>query len=84
MNKQIESLQHCCEKSYDNLYYLESILKITKESYLYKGLINLDTENLNLDEEYNIYINMLNIALDKIENIKEHINHLEEELYLLN
>lgn len=63
------------DASYDELSSLETIIKFTKDSCLekeinakYYNLIN--AEKKSLSKERNDYINMLNIALEKILNLK--------------
>ena len=65
----------CFEDSFTELYYLESLIKLTKEACLEREIsanyYNLsDIDKLNLSEERNHYINMLTMALDKVSNIK--------------
>ena len=66
------------ESTIDELYVLESILKLMRESCQEKDF-SLPNSNysqeqkITLSEERNDYINMLNIALDKIDHIKKEL-----------
>lgn len=84
MKKIITSL----DNSMNELFTLESILILTKESCqekefcsVYYGLSN--ELKSNLSEERNHYINMLTIALDKISNIKRNIILAENDICYL-
>lgn len=73
---------------FDELSTLESVLKLTKNSCYeqemnscYYGLENFS--KLKLSEERNHYLNLLSIALDKVELIKKINQNLEEEIYSL-
>lgn len=70
------------EAAFNDLYYLESIVKFTKESCLDKEVrakyYNLSiNEQLRLSEERNHYINMLSIAEERISKIKKLYSFLE-------
>ncbi|MCQ2743398.1 MAG: hypothetical protein MJ230_01200 [bacterium] len=74
MNDFYKNVQLCCEDSINQLLCLESIIKITKESCLehessakYYNLPPKD--KYILSEERNHYINMLDIALDKLNKV---------------
>lgn len=76
MKKRDCKLMLYCEDCYDQLNYLESIIKMTKNvcqehefSAIYYDLPN--KYKFILSEERNHYINMLTIALDKINKLKE-------------
>ena len=85
MNKFDKKVQFCCENSFDLLYHLESIIKLTKSVCLEKEF-NSSYYNLpnkyrhTLSEERNHYINMLSLAQDKIDCLKEINQTLENEL----
>lgn len=64
------------EKTFDELFELESVIKLTKESCLDREIegkyYSMEYEaRTNLSEERNHYNNLLGIALDKIANLKE-------------
>lgn len=72
----MEKILRSIEKSFDELFTLESILKLTKEACLEREVTgvyyNMEKEGrANLSEERNHYNNLLSIALDKIANLKE-------------
>ncbi len=76
------------ENSFNELFTLESIIKLTKESCLDKEFTSiyyeLSGEHKNiLSAERNNYINMLTLALDKISNLKQIILTAEKEAYEL-
>lgn len=78
----------CCENLYDELFLLESIIKMTQEVCLKKefssNYYNLSgKEKFTLSEERNNYINMLSIALDKVNELKAINNHIENEFFCL-
>ena len=73
-----------CERLYDELFTLESIIKLTKDVCLKKEFTAIYyelTENnkIALSEERNHYINLLSIALDKVEKLKTLNLTLENE-----
>ena len=75
----------CFDETYDLLFSLESIITLTKEACLEKEVgskhYNLPLKDkIDLSEERNHYINMLNIALDKVTNLKEINSTVEKEL----
>ena len=73
------------ESIFEELYLLESIIKLTQESCLNKEIsskyynLPMDLQK-ELSEERNNYINMLNIALDKLDNVKDYYFINEEKL----
>ena len=88
MDKCNKKIYFCCENLYDELFLLESIIKMTKEACLKKEFsaiyYNLsDKERCILSEERNNYINMLSIALEKVDELKEINNNIEREVYCL-
>lgn len=85
MNNRELDLQAELSSVFENIYVTESIIKLTLESCLEKELrsnhYNLSPDkSINLSEERNHYINLLNIALDKLSIIKELNNRLEDLL----
>ena len=85
---QISNLLVYFERSFDELFTLESIIKLTQEACLDKEEdsihYNLAKDNkVALSEERNHYINMLTIALEKVENIKNYNLRIEEEIEYL-
>ena len=89
-------MQNCCvkddsccfEKFFEELYTLESIIKLTKESCSERELsasyYNIsDKEKIVLSRERNNYINMLTIAQDKIYNLSLIGDSIEQEYSLL-
>lgn len=81
MKKHINNLRMCCDDSFNSLYYLESIIKATKESFQYKELI---TKSLDIEDEMILCINMLTLALDEVSKLKIHLEKLEENIFILN
>lgn len=78
----------CCEDSINQLFCLESIIKMTKDSCQEKEFsakyYNLSPKDkYTLSEERNQYINMLNIALDKVNNVIELNTAIENNLNCL-
>lgn len=74
--------------SFDILFTLESIIKMTQNVCLDKEIsseyYNLpNNQKIILSEERNHYINMLSLALDKISSLKECNIILEKELSIL-
>ncbi len=85
MNNPYKEIQLHCDNSYNQLYYLESILQLTKDVCQEKefGAIyyNLPPKyKFILSEERNHYINMIDLALDKVANLKQINNGLENDL----
>jgi hypothetical protein len=70
------------------LMTVENIIKIIKESCFNKEMFATyyDLQNntqKKLSEERNLYINMLNIAIEKIAILKKINNNIEKDLYNL-
>lgn len=83
-NKALQSFNNC----YEIIWALESVIKLTLEACLKREIsslhYNLDNnEKFMLSEERNHYINMLSIANEKIEKLKEKTLIIEKELSLL-
>lgn len=83
-----QKVQLCCEDSINQLLCLESIIKTTKDSCLEREssakYYNLpQKDKYTLSEERNHYINMLNIALDKVNDVIELNTKIENDLYRL-
>ena len=70
-----KSEQFDIEKFFDELFTLESLLKLSKKSYLFESL---QGKSNIADEDINNSINIINIALEKINNLKE-LNYLLEK-----
>ena len=73
------------DSSFDTLMTLESIIKITqancRDKEIYSVHYDLPTKDKKmLSEERNHYINMLNLALDKVSNLIEINLIIEKEL----
>lgn len=88
MSEKDEKVYLCCENSFSKLYFLESLIKTTKDVCLerefsskYYNLPNKD--KFILSEERNHYINMLTMALDKVAELKEINNEIENEIQYL-
>lgn len=82
MKNSFKMVELSCDNSFNQLYYLESILILTKEacqekefSEIYYNLPQKD--KYTLSEERNHYINMLSLALDKVTDLKK-INYILE------
>lgn len=72
------------ENSINELFTLESVIKLTKDACLEREFDSIyygvsDDKKSKLSEERNHYINMLTIALDKLSNLKEIILIVENE-----
>lgn len=85
---QINNLLVYFERSFDELFTLESIIKLTQEACLDReeDSIHYDLtpkEKFSLSKERNHYINMLTIALEKVEHIKNYNLLIEEEISCL-
>lgn len=79
------SLLNYCEKYFDELFILESVIKLTKDACLEKefgaNYYEISKKNKKaLSEERNHYINLLTIALDKVENLKSININMETEI----
>ena len=77
-----------CGNLFDRLYSLESVLQFTRsvcqEKEFTSTYYNLGQKyKYILSEERNHYINMLNIALDRVSDIKEINGILEKEIFEL-
>lgn len=80
MEKVITSI----ENSFEELFAIESIIKLTKEACLEREFASIyydvpDRNKSVLSEERNHYINMLTIALDKLSLLKDIILVVEDE-----
>ena len=69
---------------FEELFTLESLLKLTKEACLKQEInsnyYNLDDSNkIKLSEERNHYLNLLTIAIDKVELLKQINQNIEKE-----
>ena len=88
MKKSDSNVLTCCENYFDELFCLESIIKLTKCACLEKefsaNYYNLPSKyKYTLSEERNHYINMMNIALEKVNLLKEINNSMEDEMHCL-
>lgn len=75
----------CVENTFDILCSLETIIKVTQDICLDKEIsaiyYNLSSkEQFILSEERNNYINMMNLALDKLTSLKEINLTIEKQL----
>ena len=78
-----EKFNYICEKIYDELYVLKSIIKTTHDCCENKELKSFyDLSKRQISEERNTYLNMLNLASKHVE-ILENIN-VDFESYLNN
>ena len=83
-NLRLNDVKLCINKTFDLLFSLESIIKLTHEVCSQKELNSnyynlLTNDSYLLSEERNHYINLLSIALDKISYLKEINSNLERE-----
>ena len=79
------SIDDSLELSFKELFFLESLIKLTKESCLEMEMranyYNLQQrEQYKLSEERNHYINLLTIAQEKVSNLKNLSQRIEERL----
>lgn len=80
----MEKIITSIEKSIEEVFTLESVIKLTKETCLEREVTgnyyNLEENaKTSLSEERNHYINMLTIALDKLSKLKDIIFIVEDE-----
>ena len=80
-----EKLFMCENDLFNELSSLESILKLTKESCYEQELngnyyCSIKSNRIKLSEERNHYLNLLTIALEKINTLKAINLNLEKEL----
>lgn len=85
MIKICNNIKFFCEDSIDQLLCLKSIIKTTQESCLEREnsarYYNLSQEyKLSLSEERSQYIDMLNVALDKLSNVITLNTNIENEI----
>lgn len=85
MKKLSERVQLSCDKSFNKLYLLESILRLTKDVCQEKEFLSIyynlpQKDKYVLSEERNHYINMLDLALDRVSDLKEINYKIENEL----
>lgn len=85
MKNSYKKVQLSCDDCFNQLYYLESILTLTKESFLEKefsaNYYDLPQKyKLVLSAERNNCINMLTLALDRVSNIKKISTIIEREI----
>ena len=88
MKKMNETFISSLEDLIELILIIENLIKITKELCLNKEMLSiyydLDKEKSNrISEERNSYINTLNIAIEKIAQVKIINEKLEENLYEL-
>ena len=83
--KKNRKLSLSCKGVFDIIFMLESILKITRETCYYKqesltyyGLESFSKQRLC--EERDNYINMLSLALEKVETLKQVNQFIEDNL----
>lgn len=80
-----KSILFGCEDTIDELQALESIIKLTQESCLAREEDSLyynlnQDERIILSEERNHYINLLKIALDKVNKLKQINSYIEKDI----
>lgn len=73
---------------FETMYSLESIIKLTLTSCSNKEIYSIhynlpSSDKKTLSEERNNYINMLNLALEQVNNLKELNLNIEKEITLL-
>ena len=85
MTVSYEKVQLSCDNSFNQLYSLESILQFTIEvcqekefAAIYYNLPPKD--KFSLSRERNHYINMLNLALERVSDLKEINCRLESSI----
>lgn len=85
MNDSCKRVMLSCDNLFNQLYSLESILQVTKEvcqerefSSVYYNLPQ--NYKYTLSEERNHYINMLELALARVSDLKKINNGLENEI----
>ena len=83
-NLRLNDIEFSINKTFDLLFSLESVIKLTHEVCLQKEINSkyynlLTKEKCLLSEERNHYINLLSIALDKVSCLKEINSKLERE-----
>ena len=83
-NLRLNDMELTINKTFDLLFSLESVIKLTHETCLQKEINSnyynlLTKEKCLLSDERNHYINLLSIALDKISCLKEINSKLEKE-----
>ncbi len=88
MKKMNETFISSLEDLIELILIIENLIKITKELCLNKEMLSiyydLDKEKSHrISEERNSYINTLNIAIEKIAQVKIINEKLEENLYEL-
>lgn len=73
------------EEIYAELAVLESLLTILKDNYIFKELnsvyYNSEFDKILLSKERNNCINMLNLTLNRIDNLGTITNNLELAIY---
>ena len=85
MKDSYKGIQLHCDNSYNQLYYLESILQLTKDVCQEKEFASIyynlpPKYKFILSAERNHYINMMNLALDRVDNLRQINNGLENDL----
>ena len=85
MKNSYKKVQLSFENCFDQLYFLESILMLTKEVCQEKEFASIyynlpPKDKFILSTERNHYINMLTLALDRVSNIKQINSGIENEL----
>ncbi len=80
----MEKVMTSIELSVEELFKLESVIKLTKEACLEREFASIyydltDKNKSGLSEERNHYINLLSIALNMLSNLKEIIFIVEDE-----
>ena len=87
-NLQSKELLSCFDDTFEQLYSLESLIKVIQDSCRNKEIYSIYyhlplKDKTSLSQERNNYINLLALALDKISNLKEISLSIEKQLTLL-
>ena len=87
-NEAYKQLFSYYENTFDIVFLLESIIKVTQETCIDKEIYSVhynlsSKDKMSLSQERNNYINMLSLALDKLSNLKEINLYIEKELNCL-
>ena len=84
-----ESILLSCDNTFEIIFSLETILKLTQETCLEKEVKSIyyslsDDKKFTLSEERNQYICMLNLALEKLKELKKISIEFEDNLFVYN
>ena len=83
-----KSIMLSCDFAIERLFSIETIIKLTKEYCLAKEIKSIHcnlslSDKKILSEERNQYITMLNLALEKLQELRNLNQELEEKLTAL-